>query len=356
MKRFALAAIVLFMTATMGAQTQAPKINFETKSHDFGTIKETDGKVTYVFQFTNIGNEPLNIVKVKASCGCTTPTWTKKPVLPGDSGQISVTYNPRNRPGSFRKSVTVTANTEPANTYLSIKGKVIQREKTVEEKYPFTIGTLRAKKTSLSFFNMTDAEEKTESYKVVNTTEKDITLTFSDLPKHITAPDQIVIPAGKEGTIDFSYDASEQDDWGFVSDKIYCVVNGEKSKTAIKLSATITKDFSKLSKKDLEKAPKAKISTQKIDFGSVTRGENVVKTFEVTNNGKNDLIIYAAKSTSSIVSCKVSDEKVKTGQSTTIEVTLDTSRTKGRQYKSINIITNDPSKPNITFTLTGTVK
>ncbi len=355
MKRIAIAAISLLMTVVLSAQTQAPKINFETKSHNFGQIKEADGPVTFTFKFTNIGNEPLVLKNVKASCGCTTPKWTREPVLPGDSGKINVTFNPRNRPGSFRKSITVTTNTTPANVYLSISGKVIQREKTLEEKYPMVMGKIRAQKTNLSFYNMTNTQVKTTSLKVANTTANPVVIEVPDLPKHVSFS-TTTISAGKEGTIDFTYDASKKDDWGYVTDNIVLVVDGEKATTSVKLSATITEDFSALDDKDKEKAPKIVLSTSKIDFGAVQRGETVSKTFEITNSGKDPLIIHAVKSTSGIVTCSVDNDKVKAGKSAVVTVTLDTNRTKGRQYKSVSIITNDPSNPNVTFTLTGTVK
>jgi len=45
----------------------APEISFNFLTHDFGDIKEEDGKVTYDFDFTNTGDEPLKLIKVKAS-------------------------------------------------------------------------------------------------------------------------------------------------------------------------------------------------------------------------------------------------------------------------------------------------
>ena len=62
------------------------------------------------FVFTNNGNQPLVLTAVKASCGCTTPSWTKEPVLPGQSGHIKASYNSKNRPGRFHKSITITSN------------------------------------------------------------------------------------------------------------------------------------------------------------------------------------------------------------------------------------------------------
>lgn len=104
-----------------------PVITFEKLLHDFGKIKEQDGTVTYSFKFTNTGNAPLVINRVHASCGCTTPTWTREPIMPGKTGTITAAYNPLNRPNAFLKTISVFTNADTKATVLSIKGDVIPR-------------------------------------------------------------------------------------------------------------------------------------------------------------------------------------------------------------------------------------
>ncbi len=91
-------------------------------THDFGIITK-DQPVSHVFKFTNTGDEPLVIVDAKGSCGCTVPSYTKTPILPGQSGDIKVTFNAA-KPGSFTKTVTVTANTSEEQVKLYVKGEV----------------------------------------------------------------------------------------------------------------------------------------------------------------------------------------------------------------------------------------
>ena len=72
------------------------------------------------------GNEPLILSNVKASCGCTTPKYTQKPVMPGEKGVIDVHYN-TNNVGGFSKTVTVTSNAvNNDRVVLRIKGNVKQ--------------------------------------------------------------------------------------------------------------------------------------------------------------------------------------------------------------------------------------
>jgi hypothetical protein len=104
----------------------APVAKFEKESHDFGKIKEGD-KVSYDFKFTNTGKSPLIITSARATCGCTTPTWPKAPVKPGESGVISVTFNSAGKSGLQDKQITVTANTQPAETMVHLIGEVLKK-------------------------------------------------------------------------------------------------------------------------------------------------------------------------------------------------------------------------------------
>jgi len=101
------------------------EINFEETNFDFGEIQE--GTVaTHEFTFTNSGDQPLVLSSVKASCGCTTPSWTREPIMPGKTGQVSASYNSKNRPGGFHKSITITSNANKPTQMLYIKGTAVK--------------------------------------------------------------------------------------------------------------------------------------------------------------------------------------------------------------------------------------
>ena len=129
MKRFLFTltmATAIIMAALAAAGAQA---TFKNASHDFGTIKEEKGPVSHTFEFTNTGDKPLIIVDAVASCGCTRPEFTTKPIKPGKKGKIKVTYSPVGRPGAFRKTVKVKTNGADRTATLVISGVVIPRGK-----------------------------------------------------------------------------------------------------------------------------------------------------------------------------------------------------------------------------------
>ncbi len=106
---------------------ELPDIFFKELNHNFGTIKYQE-EALYKFVFTNTGKEPLLLTNVRSSCGCTVPTWPKKPIKPGKKGEISVKYNTRII-GSFAKSIMVFSNAKTSQIKLTIKGKVLNPEK-----------------------------------------------------------------------------------------------------------------------------------------------------------------------------------------------------------------------------------
>ncbi len=116
--------LLLGLTVFTGfSQEKKAKIAFKKTVIDYGTIKKnSDG--TKTFEFTNTGDAPLIINRVKSSCGCTVPSKPTQPIMPGKSDKIVVKYN-THRAGPFRKTITVYSNATNGVVILKIKGKVI---------------------------------------------------------------------------------------------------------------------------------------------------------------------------------------------------------------------------------------
>ena len=128
MKKLILTSILSLSFAFTYAQGV---LTFEKTTHEFGDVKETGGPISVDFKFKNSGDQPIIISNVQASCGCTTPDWTKTPVGPGQTGYIKAQYNPLGRPGQFNKSMTVTSNATEGTTVVFIKGNVVPDAATV---------------------------------------------------------------------------------------------------------------------------------------------------------------------------------------------------------------------------------
>ena len=103
-------------------------LSFDIMEHDFGNV-QIGKEYTKVFKVTNTGKNPLKIESAKASCGCTVPDSPKEPIAPGKSDNIVVKFSPKPGQGKTTKTITVTANTDPAVTMLKISANVIESMK-----------------------------------------------------------------------------------------------------------------------------------------------------------------------------------------------------------------------------------
>lgn len=120
----------------IAAQEQAitgPAITFETTEYNFGDIKQGD-VVEHTFTFTNTGNQPLIIERVEVTCGCTSPSWTKEPVMPGKTGTVTAKFNSSGKMGQQKKPITIHSNAADgiARVYIvtNIKEKTASTAKT----------------------------------------------------------------------------------------------------------------------------------------------------------------------------------------------------------------------------------
>ena len=127
MKKLVILLLVGMIGFAVSAQDKVAKIKFKTETIDYGTIEKGANGVR-VFEFTNTGNAPLIITKVKSSCGCTVPKKPEAPIMPGDTGEIEVKYD-TNRVMPIRKTITVTSNADTPTVALKIKGNVIDPSK-----------------------------------------------------------------------------------------------------------------------------------------------------------------------------------------------------------------------------------
>lgn len=119
--------LILFISSFSIAQSGA-KIDFKAKDNtiDYGTITKKGDSGIRTFEFTNTGNAALIITNVLSTCGCTIPTYSTEPIMPGKSGKIDIKYNLA--PGPIRKTITVESNAvnyDSGRIPLKIKGEVI---------------------------------------------------------------------------------------------------------------------------------------------------------------------------------------------------------------------------------------
>ena len=184
-----LLALCAFATA---AQAQ---LVFTPDTWDFGTIRETDGRVSHTFTGENRSNTPVVILDVVTTCGCTVPQFTKRPIRPGEKTTVKVTFDPANRPGAFTKELGVYSSERKKVATLTIRGNVTPRMKSTEELYPVDAGGgLRLSTTLNAFSYIRPGQQVQSAIGYANTSGKTIRLELRPLDSSGRSSSRMVLP------------------------------------------------------------------------------------------------------------------------------------------------------------------
>lgn len=368
-----LATLLLAHRAT--AQEQPDFVEFEKQKHNFGTIPEEQGKATTTFSFTNTYDEPVKLTYVKASCGCTTPDWTREPVHPGEEGIVTATYSTVRRPGKFNKNITVhiipvsniNENNQPIDpnkrqvAYLRISGEVTPKPKTTSDFYPFVDGNLRFSTNHVAFGRLKHNEKKTRRLVVYNPGTEAITVEGTESPGTFALFEiqdgQYKIEPKESMIINVTYDPSAIDEWDFIHHRAYLNTNDpDNPRKNLYVSANIVEDFSQLTEEERQTAPRVTFNERAHNFGTITQGEVVSTTFELTNEGERPLKIRKIKSSCGCTATKPSSDEIAPGETETIEVTFNSAGKRNQVTKHITVVANDPLSPVTRLTIQAKVE
>lgn len=361
MKRLLFSGLCLFMALlSAGAQERSAKMAFEGYTHDFGTIRETDGDVNHVFRFRNEGTLPLVINSVGVSCGCTTPRFSKEPVMPGKAGEIAVTFDPMNRPGMFEKVIQVMCNDLRRNIQLTITGNVVPRPRTVQDDFPYYIQDgLRIADKNFAYGALPRGRVTVRSIGMANAGKVPVTVGIdgSRLPLYLTVkPKKAMLAPGERSEIVVTFDATKQPDlWGKRSFTFPLLTNGKGAQEGVNVVAVFTEDFSGMSGVALQRAPRADFSSFFYHFSDQPQGKVLSREFQISNSGETDLIIRHLGPTSDRVKAVADKMVVRPGDTATLTVTVDTRGGAWRLAEGVNVVTNDPARPSHDIRVMATV-
>lgn len=357
MKKVFATFLALLLATSLHAQLKL--ISFENEGHNFGKRKEEDGDLSHDFKFTNISDKPIKLVYVKASCGCTTPSWTQEIIQPGKTGIVTAKYGIR--PGAFNKTVTVKAapvdNVDESGNaksdeltetkILRIEGDVAAKPKGISDYYPFEDGALRYTTNHVAFGNIAPGEVKTQKMKIYNQTDKNITLqSFEQKPYIATSlKPGTVIKAKDSLEVEVTYDATKVEDWDFVHDNVTINTDDtDRPQKRIYVSAKVQEDFSKMTPEQKANAAHIKWEKEEHDYGTINDKDAVTYNFKFTNTGKSDLIIRKVKASCGCTAPTPTKTTLKPGETSEVVVTFSPAGKSGQQQKSVTVVTNDPDK------------
>ena len=338
--------VILLMFPLAGRAQQASTMKFAGDEWDFGHIREVDGPVEHTFTFTNSGRVAFVIEKVEVSCGCTTPVFTKTPILPGKRGTVTIKYDPRERPGTFIHDIRITSNKGRNNNTLRIRGEVVPRPRGVEDDYPFLYdGGLRFSVLSLNFGMVEQGKSKSMTIGYVNTSERPVALAF-DIPagrKFLTVTAPQMIAPGACGEITVICDLSKTEFYGRYTDRIIPIIDGERQ------DLVFSAIFTAIDNRDgaaVDDAPDIAIAPMFHHFGDVRRTDKLSCMVKLTNEGGQPLVIRWVSTKPFVSAGLKAGTLIEPDASVEFEVAVDPSQLDGGlNTGSVTVISNDPLRP-----------
>jgi hypothetical protein len=303
----------------------------------------------------------LIIQNIVASCGCTTPDWTKDPIQPGAAGKITAIYDPAGRgAGQFSKTLSVYTNSVPNIVVLTIKGEVVAHEKTVEELFTFPVDSIRFESNHMAFTNVKKTEKKIRVMQLINISKKPVKVEFEQLPAHLALrTDPEILKPGQKGIVEGTYDATKNAAWGNVSDMVKVKLNGVVQENVYYyISANLVEDFSSMTKEQLENAPVLQLATMAVDLGKIQGSTANDVEFKFINAGKSDLMIRQVRSSCGCTAVQQGPQGVgiKPGQSSSIKATFNSGSYNGKVTKAIYVYSNDPKNSEVVLMLNADVQ
>lgn len=358
--------LLLILAVTLGTSISEadPIVRWLGTKHSFGAIDENVGMVACVFQAVNDGDEPLVVLNARANCGCTTPSYRKTPIAPGDTLRITVGFDPKGRPGRFEKYIRVETNSEPKRSELTISGSVIATRETASSRYPVDLGCVRIRDKVVSFGEVVKGKTVGAYIEGYNVSHDTICPRIGGLPGHLTVRlEPSVVPPGEQFVISTVANSYRTTEWGIVSGDFDFYPDATAPATRLSTVMVIKEDFSGMTPEQMRDAPVADIIPNKLDMGTINpnqKAKPIETTFEIKNTGKNQLIVRSVKSLDEdvvVVEGVKPDMKIKKDKSLKVKVKVDPAKLSGRPLLNaqIVVVTNDPEDPSQKIRVVGEI-
>lgn len=354
---FQLLALVIIPMSSFAQGDSGSALVFERNVWDFGVINEVDGPVSYTFKFNNNGDIPLVLERVMVSCGCTTPEYTREPIMPGEEGQIKITFDPADRPGTFIKDIYISSGGGKNRDKITVRGEVKGRPRSIEEDYPYQLSDgLRLTKFDTNFGYIDHSKPFSMVVGYANTSDKPVKFDFSVSPvsENVSVSALPTICAGCKGDITITYDMRGSASYGRVAHKVELWVNGRKETLGITTTAIVVDRFAPY---DSTARPEMKLMPSIMDVGDVSNGTEVEAEFAIANEGERLLIVRAVQPRKNVTTDLKPGTQIAPGDELTVKASLKPSGIRGGFFADgIYITTNDPVSPMKELRIMGKIK
>lgn len=347
----------LLILAAIPALPRA-ELRWLSTDYDYGTFKEAAGPQTGSVKAVNDGETATYIQRVRPSCGCTDATYTDGEIMPGDTAVVTFTYDPRQRPGAFDKTVKVYEGDDKKITSIRIHGRVIGAPSSLEGKYPYEHGALRLSDKEIDLGEVRYSTARHRTFHGYNQSSDTIRPRWKDLPPSVSGgiSSEYVLP-GDIVTFSIYLNTRDEDGPGDLAYTLTLIPDTDADPVAIPLTATVTPDFSRLSSEDAANAPVCRIDPEEIDLGTLKSPKMREVEFMISNTGRSKMTVYQVTSTSPQVKVKRFPRTVDASGSSRCVAGVNLADLPPGAFRlPVNVMTDDPIHPNRSLRIVGIIE
>lgn len=347
--------IVLFAILCMPKIASASP-DFDHYAWNFGEIREAEGTVSHVFTLKNDGSGPLYVGRAIPSCSCITAVLPQEAILPGKTGELIVSFSPSGAVGDTFRSLEITDSEGRLLGTLSIEADVIPIDRSIQERYFYTLGDmLYANLSTVPFGYIFPGDTLTKTVFLANASPEAISIETS-LPPHLSpheAPSQPPFPIvqvgaptsiapGEELPLTLTYALPAESQWiGTLNDTLRLSINGKPALLPITTSAIVLQRLTDSpTPPALRTYPSSGKLTSKRNPGTAATEESdsYEASIEVHNDGQSPLQILKVETPDGLTAI-VDQETIAPGEQTLLRVSCK----QARKFR-IRLFTNDPKR------------
>ena len=336
-------------------------IELDSTTYDFGPVREAGGSVECSFHLTNISDVPVTLYNISVTCDCTTPSWPKEPIAPGESIDIDVRFNPFAQFGHIDKSLHLYITGVEKPVEIRIKGSIVS--KTIEEKYSVRLGPLLVSDTVVNVGTIHPGAGVVGSIVLANPLQDTVSLSLVNVPdciKVIEFPKRLI--GREEKTFVFSVSADSLS-FGYKSVSLGTSIDGEPS-TPLRVDYSVVQDFSGLDGDAVRQGPRPRVSASTEYFMDAVYGQPVETNLKITNAGGQTLIIHSIDAVSDVgvylpdVITGWTCDPLEPGEAGFARLTIDTAQFRGGEIASFTVVftTNSPLRPQVPVQVKGFIE
>ena len=337
---------VLIFSACFNALAQRSvktSIVFDSTTWDFGEIKEADGAVFHDFNFINMSDHDVVLEFVTPGCSCTTASYDRSPVPPGHSSAIIVRYDPASQPGQFHQTVQVVLKGGQERYNLIVEGFVAEREKDVDQAYPFPlVQGFQVSSLSARFGFVQQGTSLIKRVGIANTSDREMHLAYSlDRPDaDIAVRMPQVLQSGQTGLVEIEFHPAPGR-IGTLENGVFIFPEGETKGKAVTLEGYAVQTIERSAG-----APSLRFQPTMLDFGKVRLHKKAKASVILINDGKESLKIIKIEVPDAISLKLAPGTEIPGGKTLKLDAVLKlTDKYFDKDEMRVRLFTNDPQRP-----------